>query len=301
MKIHMKNVLKLSCLIIVVITTACSNNNKSDAYGNFEADETIISSETNGKILSLNVDEGSRFNVNDLLCTIDTTQLLLKKLQLSESISALSSKTQDINSQLDVYDKKKSNLLREKNRIDNLFKDSATTKKQVDDINGELDIVDKQIIATRISMQTVNRGLLSEQNPLNMQIKQLQDQINRSYIIAPIAGTVLTKYIQAGEFATIGKPLFKIANLDELILRAYISGSQLSSCKLGQKVKVIIDKNNEQTTELVGEIYWISDKAEFTPKIIQTKEERVNLVYAIKIKVKNSGELKIGMPAEVKF
>lgn len=298
MKTSIKTLLSILCLVLI----SCNGkNDKSDAYGNFEADEIIISAETSGKILTLNCDEGAKIKVNDLMCVIDTTQLLLKKLQMGESISALSSKTQDIQSQLDVYEKKKDNIIREKNRLEKLFKDSAATKKQLDDINGELDVVEKQIIATKTSLQTGNRGLLSEQNPLTMQIKQLQDQINKSYIISPISGTVLTKYIQAGEFATIGKPLFKIANIDEMILRAYISGSQLSSCKLGQKVKVLIDALNGQTKELSGEVYWVSDKAEFTPKIIQTKEERVNLVYAIKIRVHNSGELKIGMPAEVKF
>ncbi len=318
MKTILKNILKLTFKIVIkngfkylmivafafsaMILISCSDDsNKSDAFGNFEADEIIISSETNGKVLTLNIDEGTNIKVNDLLCTIDTTQLLLKKLQLSESITALSSKTQDINSQLDVYDKKKANILREKNRIENLYKDSAATKKQLDDINGELDVVEKQIIATRTSMLSGNRGLLSEQNPLTMQIKQLQDQINKSYIISPISGTVLSKYIKAGEFASVGKPLFKIANLEEMILRAYISGAQLSSCKLEQKVKIIIDKENGQTAELTGQVYWIADKAEFTPKIIQTKDVRVNLVYAIKIRVKNNGELKIGMPAEVKF
>jgi HlyD family secretion protein len=292
----------ISLLFCCAMFYSCANNNvKSDAYGNFEAEETIISAETSGKVLDIKALEGDKISVNQLICVIDTIQLALKVDQLKSSIGAVASKTQDVASQIDALNEKKRNIIREKNRIERLYKDSAATAKQLDDINGELEYMNKQIKATEIQLNTGNRGLLSEKNPLMDQIKQLYDQIEKSKIKSPLSGEVVNKYIQLGEFVVPGKALFKIADMNNMIFRAYISGDMLSSVKIGQIVKVKIDSQNGAMKEYKGEIYWISPKAEFTPKIIQTKNERVNLSYAIKIRVKNDGLLKIGMPAEMQL
>ena len=197
--------------------------------------------------------------------------------------------------------KKKDNIIREKNRIEKLLKDSAATRKQYDDINGELDVVERQIIATETQMNSGNRGILSEKGPLSVQIRQIADQIEKSKIKAIKDVTILTKYISEGEYAIPDKPLFKVADIKNMILRVYVPGDMLANVKLGNKAEVKIDVKDGQMKSYSGEIYWISSKAEFTPKIIQTKEERVNLVYAVKIKVQNDGAIKIGMPAEANF
>lgn len=292
--------------IIITITllfSSCnSNNNKSDAYGNFEATEYLLSAETSGKIVALNIQEGSIVAVGQILAVIDTVQFSLKKEQIYASMGAINAKTLDVEVQITVLDKRRDNILREKTRIERLLKDSAATSKQYDDIKGELEVVDKQIAANRSQLNTSNSGLLSERKPLAVQVAQLNDQIERSYIKSPISGIVLTKYVNLGEFAAPGRLFFKVADLTKMNLRAYISGKQLSSIALGQKVKVLIDSTDGSMPSAEGTIVWISDKAEFSPKIIQTKEERVNLVYAMKIEVDNPmGKIKIGMPAEVIF
>jgi HlyD family secretion protein len=281
---------------------SCSNDGKkSDAYGNFESTEVIVSSEGNGKILSLNVNEGDKLSQNQVFGLIDTVQLYLKKEQLLASMQALRAKTQDIQVQMDVLNEQKKNLLREKNRVENLYKDSAATQKQYDDINGEMLALDKQIIATKKTLEIGNNGLLSEIKPLQAQLDQIKDQITKSIIKSPINGTILTKYSEEGEIASYGKPIIKIADLESMYLRVYVSGTQLPNIKIGQNAEILIDNNQKEMAKLSGKVEWISDKAEFTPKIIQTKEERVNLVYAVKILVKNDGLLKIGMPGEVNF
>lgn len=296
----MLNIIFLS--IALTLISSCSNDNaKSDAYGNFEADEMIIAAETQGKVIGLFANEGDEVKAGALLCVIDTNQLSLKIEQLYSSIGAVGAKTQDVKTQIDVLHKKKDNILREKNRIEKLLKDSAATRKQYDDINGELDVVERQIIATETQMNSGNRGILSEKGPLSVQIRQIADQIEKSKIKAIKDVTILTKYISEGEYAIPGKPLFKVADIKNMVLRVYVPGNMLANVKLGNKAEVKIDVKDGQMKSYTGEIYWISSKAEFTPKIIQTKEERVNLVYAVKIKVQNDGAIKIGMPAEANF
>jgi HlyD family secretion protein len=210
---------------------------------------------------------------------------------------AASNKTDNITSQIKVIEEQIKTAQVDKARLEKLFKDGAATQQQLDDINGMLAVYEKQIS----SIKTQNEPILNELNSYDKQIAQVSDQIKRSYIINPVNGTVLTKYSEANEIVTIGKALYKIADLDYIYLRVYVSGSQLPSLKLEQKIKVLVDKNEKENKEYEGTISWISANAEFTPKIIQTKEERVNLVYAVKVKVKNDGTLKIGMPGEVKF
>jgi HlyD family secretion protein len=232
---------------------------------------------------------------------IDTTQLYLKKKQLLASIKAVISKQPDINTQLASLEKQIEAAKTEKKRIENLVLSDAASTKQLDDINNQLEVLNKQYLAAKSSLTITKQGLQSETLPLYAQVEQIQDQINKSIIKNPVEGTVLTKYSKLEEVTGTGKALYKIADLSLMTLRAYINGDQLGQIKLGQKVKVFVDKGDGEQKELNGEIYWVSSKAEFTPKTIQTKDERANLVYAIKVKVINDGYLKIGMYGEVKF
>jgi HlyD family secretion protein len=292
----------LFIMILSVMIASCSGNkNLSDGYGNFESDEVTISSEVNGKILKLNFNEGDEIQKNFELMSIDTTQLYLQKLQVIANIESIKSRTQDVGSQIDVYNKKLEILNREKNRLENLIKGGAATQKQLDDLNGEIESTQKQIIATQIKMNEGNRGTLSQIKPLDAQLKLLDDQIARAKVKAPLTGTVLSKYVEQGEFARLGLPLLKIANTRTLYLKAYIEGKMLESVKIGSTAEVLIDNKNGEMIKIPGKVTWISSQAEFTPKIVQTKEQRVNLVYAVKIMIENDGKVKIGMPGEVKF
>lgn len=273
----------------------------SDAYGNFEAREVIVSAEANGKLLSFEVEEGKTLKTNELVGLVDTTQLYLKKKQLQASIGTIASKTQDIGSQINVLREKRSNLVREQKRVKALLAENAATTKQLDDIEGNIDFIDKQIVATSTQIASRNQGILSERSPLEVRIEQINDQLKKSYIRNPMSGTVLTKMTEPSELVAYGKPLYKIADLSTMILRVYVSGEQLAKLKIGQNAQVVVDAGKGKTQALSGKISWIASQAEFTPKTIQTREERVNMVYAVKIQVKNNGKLKIGMPAEVNF
>jgi HlyD family secretion protein len=299
----MKNKLLIgSYLALATFLIACSNGNGNfDATGTFEADEVIVSSEAMGKLLMFDVEEGSFLKQNQIVGVVDTTQLYLKKKQLQANIRAVLVKQPDIPTQLAAIQEEIATAEREKKRIENLVESNAATTKQLDDINSQLDVLNKQYDATKSSLTISKQGIQSETLPLIAQVEQIQDQINKSIITNPIDGIVLTRYAMQDEITSNGKALYKIANLSEMILRAYINGDQLDQIKLDQKVKVYVDKGNGDQKELEGEIYWISSKAEFTPKTIQTKDERANLVYAIKVRVKNDGYIKIGMYGEVKF
>jgi len=313
---YLKQLQSAGIWIIAVSLAACnSNKEKFDASGTFEADEVIVSSELNGKILSFDVDEGSVLKKDSTVGTIDAVNIALQKEQVEANIASLREKTSDVNpqvkllqEQLTVQQAQLSNLEHEKKRIENLLKEDAATGKQLDDINYQVDALQKQMNVTqqqinvqKSNVSTQNRSILSEGKPLAKNIAMLEEQLSKSKIINPVAGTVLTKYAEAGEITAAGKALYKIADLSVITLRAYITGTQLSQVKLGQQVKVLVDDGKNKYKELTGTITWISDKAEFTPKTIQTKDERANLVYAVKIKVKNDGFLKIGMYGEVKL
>ncbi len=292
----------LSVLLLSSFVIGCNNSNDdADAYGNFEATEVLISAESNGKLLEFDLVEGDIINAGENIGIIDTLPLNLKKKQMQARIQALNTKTLNIPSQINVLIERKNVLEREKRRIENLFKEGAATQKQMDDINGQIDVTNKELMANKERLETSNKGLLSEILPIQWQIEEINDQINKSIIINPVSGTILTKYAEQYEIVNFGKPLYHIANLNELYLRAYIGGGNLSQIKLGQSVKVYIDEGKNDLKEYDGTISWISDKSEFTPKIVQTREERVNLVYAIKVRVINDGGIKIGMPGEIKF
>jgi HlyD family secretion protein len=292
------NTLLLSSLLLVVI--GCNSSaNEFDATGNFEADEVIISSEATGKILKLDIEEGKELEANQVVGLIDTTQLYLRKRQLEYQIKAVISKSPNTSVQLAAIKEQMETAQREKKRVENLLKDDAATQKQLDDINAQLQLLQRQYDASQSNLSITTSSIQSETLPLKAQLDQLEDQLDKSIIRNPFKGTVLTKYALKDEMATQGKALYKIADLSSLILRAYISGSQLSQVKLGQQIEVLVDAPGGEYKKYTGEVMWVSDKAEFTPKTIQTKDERANLVYAMKIKVKNDGYLKLGMYGEV--
>lgn len=282
--------------LFVAVFSCKDKNSEADAYGNFEATEITVSAEANGKIEFLEVEEGNKIAKNQIVGVIDTTQLHLNKLQLLASIETINSKSTNVLSQRKVLGEQLKTAKMEQNRILSMYKESASTKRQVDEIDGKVSVIQEQMK----SVETQNAPIVNEVKSLEVQIKKIDDQIKKSKIENPVGGTVLTKFSEPNEITSYGKPLYKIADLSEMTLRVYFSETQLSSIKVGQEVAVSIDEN-DGTKSYKGKISWISSSAEFTPKVIQTKEERVNLVYAVKVLVKNDGALKIGMPAEVKL
>ena len=285
-------------VLSVLIFGACKNGaEKSDAFGNFEAVETIVSSETAGKLLSMNVKQGDLLEPGSPIALIDTTELYLRKLQTKSQLAASETKKQNVSAQINVFKEQKKNVLTTQQRILKMFADKAATQQQVDDISGQMNVLDKKISATNTQFQMI----ASEMDVIKRQIDLFNEQLTKCRISSPISGTVLETYLETGELATPGKPILKIANMTSLELKVYVSGAQLSSVKLGNEVKVLIDSGSKEMQALSGKITWISSESEFTPKIIQTKEERVKLMYALKVLVSNNGSLKIGMPGEVVF
>ena len=287
---------KLSVIILAIIglISCTKNNDKADGYGNFEATEVTISSEASGKIEFLKVEEGEILEPQTQVGLIDTLQLYLSKQQLTASKNTVSSKSANVLSQKNVLVEQLKTAQLEKARIQNMFTENAATQRQVDEIDGKVKVIEEQIK----SVGTQNAPIINDLKSIDVQIEKITDQIQKSKITNPIKGTVLTKYAEPGEITAFGKPLYKIANISEMTLRVFVSETQLPQLKIGQDVSVKIDGLKDMKS-FKGTISWIASQAEFTPKIIQTKEERVNLVYAVKVKVKNDGSLKIGMPAEM--
>ncbi len=273
---------------------SCSNGEKADGYGNFEATEIIVSSEANGKLEFLNLEEGQIIEKGAVIALVDTLQLYLNKQQLLASKETVASKSGGVWSQVSVLNEQLQTAKLEQQRIQKMFADKAATQRQMDVANSQADVLKKQIQ----NVETQNAPIVNEVKAIEAKVAQINDQIAKSKITNPISGTVLTKFAEPGEIVSFGKPLYKIANMDEMTLRVYLSETQLANIKIGQQVTVKID-SGEEMKDYEGSISWISASAEFTPKIIQTKEERVNLVYAVKVNVKNDGSLKIGMPAEM--
>ena len=286
---------QLFTFLILINLVACNkNNDKADGYGNFEATEVTISAEASGKIEYLNLEEGAIVAPNTQVGLIDTIQLYLSKQQLIASKNTIASKSGNVLSQTAVLNEQLKTTLIEQKRIQNMFAENAATKRQVDEINGKVNVLNEQIK----SIKTQEAPIGNEQKSIDVQIEKINDQIQKCKITSPFQGTVLAKYSEANEITNFGKPLYKLADLTTMTLRVYISEKQLNQIKVGQKVTVKID-TQEDMKSYPGTISWISSSAEFTPKIIQTKEERANLVYAVKVNVKNDGCLKIGMPAEM--
>lgn len=289
----------MALLILALLTfTALSCGRDSemhDASGTFEATEIIVSSEVGGKILELNISEGDTVEGGAVVGQIDTIQLYLKKRQLLATVRALEARRPELRKQIAAIEEQIAVQTREKERIERLLKADAATGKQLDDINSSISILKKQLEAQRSSLTNTSGGITEDAAALMIQTEQLNDQLQRSRITSPIKGTILAKYAEAGEVTAPGKPLFKVADMNDIQLKAYITSDLLTKIKPGESVKVFSDFGEDESREYEGKVIWISDKAEFTPKTIQTRSERANMVYAVKIAVKNDGYLKIGM------
>lgn len=288
----------------VLLFASCSNKDGDyDASGAFEATEIIVSSEASGKIEYLNIMEGQQLEKGQQVGLIDTTQLYLQKMNLLSNIKGVRAQQPNIAAQTASIKEQITTLQREKQRTINLIEANAATQKQLDDINGQIEVLQKQLSASESTLQKSSQNITAQSSSMDIQIEQIEDRLKKSIITSPITGTVLNKYAEEGELANMGTPLFKIADIDNMILRVYVTNDQLSSIKLNNNVQVIVNnsKDSDSNRTYEGTVTWISDKSEFTPKTIQTKNERANLVYAMKVSVKNDGYLKIGMYGEVKF
>jgi HlyD family secretion protein len=290
---------KISFLLAVtaILINACNNNNESDAYGNFSATEILLSSEASGTIIKKNMSEGEVVDSAALAYIIDTVQNHLKKKELYARRKSIIAKKANIAAQIAVLEEQKKAVQEDLQRVEKMLQDGAASEKQKDDLKNKLQVIEKQIAQVR----TNNSGINAEVAALEANIDQVEDAIQRAMVRVPVAGTILNTYAEIGETVAMGKPLLKMANLDKMELKAYFSGDQLPLLKIGDKVDVLTDDGTGGFQKLEGRISSISSNAEFTPKIIQTRKERVNLVYAVKISVKNNGTLKINMPGEVKL
>lgn len=285
-----------------MLCAACSSSDiEYDASGVFEATEVIVSAKGTGELVSFHVDEGQSVDMGRELGCIDTLQLHFKKRQLMSSISAAESRRLDEARQVASIRQQISNLQNERRRFAQLVSENAANRKQLDDIDYQIMVLQRQLAATQEQIGSSNSSLTGQRGSIVAQIAQVDDQIRNSVITSPIHGTVLAKYMEQGEFAAPGKPLFKVADIQDMKLRAYITADQLTTLKIGQKVKVYADQGKADRKEYQGMVTWISDKAEFTPKTIQTRDERANLVYAVKISVRNDGQIKEGMYGDIRI
>jgi len=296
----MKNRNIIIYLLLLLGLNSCDDKGlRHDASGSFEAVETIISAEANGKILQLSIEEGQELNVGQVIGHIDSTQMYARKLQLLQSKKAILSGRPQASVQTDALKKELANAILDRDRTENLVKGGVATQKQLDDANAKVITLRARINAQESSLQTTTSSLNEQAGTVDAQLTEINDQLKKCTVTNPLKGTVLSKYAEQYEMTAAGRPLYKIADLSNIILRAYITGDLLSQVKLDQKVKVFTDDGKGGFKETEGVVTWINDKAEFTPKTIQTKNERANLVYAIKVKIRNDGFYKIGMYGEM--
>ena len=266
-----------------------------DAEGYFESTEITVSAEANGRILFFDVEEGERVRADSLLGCIDTVQLYLTKLQLEKTAESVLNSRPDVSSRIQAMEEQLKSLGFERERLARLLADGAATRKQMDDLDAQIAVLKKQLSAQELALNSSVRSIDAQSAGIGMQIAQVEDQLSKCRISSPVDGTVLTKYAEAGEFMAAGRPLFKVADMDRVYLRAYLTSGQLEDVRLGQQVMVYSDYGGDSVKEYQGTVTWISDQSEFTPKNIQTRDERENLVYAIKVAVKNDGFIKLGM------
>lgn len=292
----MKHVTYIATAILVA---SCSSEAEFDAQGTFEATEVIISSEATGRILNFATEEGITVCANQTLGEIDSIQLHLQRNELAARQSALLGSRPNTQKQVASLREQIVSQKNELRRVENMYKDGAATQKQLDDIEAQIKILESQLVATLSTLDNNNATINGNSAALEAQIAALNDRIAKCRIVSPISGTVLVKYAEAGEFATVGKPLLKIADLENIYLRAYFTSAQLANINLGDEVTVVADFGSNNRYNYTGRIMWISSECEFTPKTIQTKDSRANLVYAVKIAVKNDGRLKIGLAGDV--
>jgi HlyD family secretion protein len=291
----------LLCPLLILLPACGRGSGNFDAEGTFEATEVLVSSEATGRILQLNIQEGQVLKAGQVIGNIERLQLSLQRRQLLANIDNAESRRPNEKIQIAPLEEELAKAKFDRERIERQLKDGVATQKQMDDINAQVDLLERQLAAQKTSIDSANQGISDEIASLKLQIKQLDDQLEKCRIISPINGTVLVKYAEEGELATQGKALFKIADLNTMYLRAYIIASQLSQIKIGQSVKVFADFGKSSYREYPGKVTWVSGKSEFTPKAILTKDERDNLVYAVKIAVSNDGYLKIGMYGRLKI
>ena len=282
-----------------MLAASCGTEAEFDAQGTFEATEVVVSSEATGRILNFEVEEGMAVEANQMVGAIDSVQLHLQRKQLVAQQSALLGSRPDVKKQVAALREQIAKQNEELRRVENMLKDGAATKKQKDDIEAQIKILERQLDATLSTLDKNTSTINNNSAALEAQIAALDDRISKCRIISPIGGTVLVKYAEAGELATVGKPLMKIADLNNIYLRAYFTSDQLAKVNLGDEVKVVADFGGEERYDYTGRVAWISSESEFTPKTIQTKDSRANLVYAVKIAVENDGRLKIGLAGEV--
>ncbi len=287
---------------LTVMLHSCGKTDSNfDASGTFEATEVLVSCEVSGKILQFYMEEGQPVQEMQKLVLIDSTQLYLKKMQVSASIKAVQSRKPDMNKQIAALEQQVATARFEMKRVENLVHANVANSKQLDDIHAHIAVLEKQLAATKSTISTTTESISAETEALEVQLRQIDDQLHKCCITSPVSGTILGKYAEAGEIAVAGKPLFKVGNMQNMILRAYITADQLSTIKIGQKVKIFSDFGEKDYKEYEGELAYISDRAEFTPKTILTRNERANQVFAVKISVKNDGFLKNGMYGQIKF
>ena len=295
-----RNLLGLCSLL--ALFSACGNGApKYDATGTFETTEVLVSAEASGRLLYFDIEEGMLLKAGEEIGVVDTVQLYLKKLQLEASIKSVEEQRPDILKQVAATKEQISAAGRERNRVANLLKVGAANQKQLDDAEDQLEVLRKQLVAQNSTLSNSHQSLTWQSSSVGIQVAQVEDQLKKCHITSPITGTVLAKYAEAGELTAMGTPLFKVADTEQMYLRAYITSEQLSQVKLGQKVTVFSDYGTDEHKQYPGVVTWISDTSEFTPKTILTKNERANLVYAVKIAVHNDGLLKIGMYGGVEF
>lgn len=291
-------ILQISLIVFVLGFVSCRNGEeKADAYGNFEAIQVTVSSLGNGRLLELNVEEGQLLLQDKVYGIVDTFDLHLKRQQAVSQHQAVLSRIATVDAQARVQQQQLTNLGVDRDRIRQLLTSGAATEKQRDDIEGAYRLAEYQMKATTTQIQSIT----AEAEVILRQVEQINEQIKNCYITSPMSGIVLTKFAESGEVVTFGKPLFKIADLNTLEIKAYISGNRLVDFIIGQEVHVIVDKSKKENKVMTGTVSWMASTAEFTPKTIQTKDERVDLVYALKVRVKNDGSLKIGMPGEIRI
>lgn len=295
-----RNLLGLCSLL--ALFSACGNGApKYDATGTFETTEVLVSAEASGRLLYFDIEEGMLLKAGEEVGVVDTVQLYLKKLQLEASLKSVEEQRPDILKQVAATKEQISAAQRERNRVANLLKVGAANQKQLDDAEDQLEMLRKQLVAQNSTLSNSHQSLTWQSSSVGIQVAQVEDQLKKCHITSPITGTVLAKYAEAGELTAMGTPLFKVADTEQMYLRAYITSEQLSQVKLGQKVTVFSDYGTDEHKQYPGVVTWISDTSEFTPKTILTKNERANLVYAVKIAVHNDGLLKIGMYGGVEF
>lgn len=288
--------------VVALLLSACGNKDvEYDASGVFETTDVIVSARGTGEIVSLNIEEGEQVKQNEVLGELDMTQLRLRKDQLAAGKDAAQSHRLDASRQIASLEQQIANLEKEQARFQALLKDGAATQKQVDDIGYQISTLRKQVAALSEQVTISNRSIDGQSAGFDAQIGQVDDQMNQALITSPIDGVILSKYAEAGEFAVPGRALFKVADVSDMKLRVYADAGQVNSLKIGQKVKVYADQGSNDRREYEGTVCWISSEAEFTPKTIQTRDERSNLVYAVKISVRNDGLIKRGMYGDVKF